>query len=464
MMAKVNNQYVAMILAREARSYEIHDVGDQHDLDSRQLVASSSSVNLSNFRSVDLRVLAVELVLRLPYIMHLKRLAVKGLEPPVVPHMFLTFSDCLLRTGRIEEACIIYGFPVSHEATKNPLVLSQQVFLGVIKFCSITHSSILSRHTDYFEHEEEILHERITLFNIIFGKEIQRGNNLGRPEDRAEVNQATVIRKATLAYCVGFGNKVIGNKRYASTTERGNSTQSGVTIEWPLYHLARGLGKGSSAASKYCNIIASSSFPKVDPSVVVALADGCAGTLALLMHVFPNSIGIYNSLLDDIVHSVAEPCEYKPSGLVGCNLSQRIPNLRRMVTGASDITQVATQNKIVNRVKDVGEVKVILLTMDAESRETQDWEILLSSTISIIRRLRLPTIAIIKLILPEDLMSEEGEIAITRVLGSTNWYVSKPITSWCCNREVFIIVSSNGGPTLHGSQNTLSNNVKHTHM
>jgi len=94
MINKVNNQFVAMILAREARSYKIHDVGDQHDLDSRQLVASSSSVNLSNFRSVDLRALAVGLDLRLPYIMHWQRLASRGLEPPVVPHIFLTFSDC----------------------------------------------------------------------------------------------------------------------------------------------------------------------------------------------------------------------------------------------------------------------------------------------------------------------------------------------------------------------------------
>jgi len=215
---------------------------------------------------------------------------------------------------------------------------------------------------------------------------------------------------------VGFGSKVLGNKRYTSITERGNSTQAGVPIEWPLYHLARGLGKGSSAASKYCNINASSYFPKVDPSVVVSLADGCAGTLALLMHVFLNSMGIYNSLLDDLVHSVAEPCEYKPSGLVGCNLSQRIPNLRRMVTGSSDITQPVTQTKIVNLVKDLGEVKEILLTMDTESRETQDWELLLSSTVSIIKRFRLPTVSIIKLILPEELMNEGRESGLTRYI------------------------------------------------
>jgi len=452
LVSKVNNQFIAMVLAREARSYEIHDVGDQHDLDSRPLVASSSSINLSIFRSIDLRALAVGLVLRLPYVIHWQRLALRGLEPPVVPHVFLTFADCLLRTGRVEESCIIYGFPVSHEATKNPLVLSQQVFLGVIKFCSTTHSTLLSKHSDFFDHEE-VFPERIELFNRVFGKNLRIGVSLGSPEDRAEVTQTNLIRRAPLSYCVGFGSRVLGNPRYASNSERGHSTQSGVPIEWPLYHLSKGLGKGSSAASKYCNILASSNFPIIDPTVVVALADGCAGTLALLMHIFPTAKGVYNSLLDDLPLSVSEPCEYKPSGLVGCNLSLRIPNLRRMVTGSSDITQLVTQTKIVNLVKDLGEVKEILLTMDAESRETQDWELLLSSTISIIEKLRLPTVSIIKLILPEQLVGEEGEIAITRVLRSTNWCVAKPRTSWCCSKEIFVVFSTNNGPTLSGPQN-----------
>jgi len=213
------------------------------------------------------------------------------------------------------------------------------------------------------------------------------------------------------------------------------------------------LGKGSSAASKYCNILASPSFPTIDPTVVVALADGCAGTLAVLIHVFPNAKGVYNSLLDDLILSVAEPCEYKPSGLVGCNLSEGIPNLRRMVTGSSDITQAATQAKIVNLVRDLGEVKEVLLTMDAESRDTQDWELLLSSTVSITEMLILQTVAIIKLILPENLISEAGEVAITRVLKSTNWYVTKPVTSWCCNKEIFVVFSARDGPILSGTQN-----------
>jgi len=200
LISKVNNQLIAMVLAREARAYEIHDVGDQHYLDSRPLVASSSSINLSIFRSIDLRGLAVGLVLRLPYVVHWQRMAVRGLEPPVVPHIFLTFADCLLRKGRVEEACIIYGFPVSHEATKNPLILSQQVFLGVIKFCSVTHSNLLSRHSDFFDHEEEVFPARVELFNRVFKKDVTVGLSLGNPEDRAEVTQTNLIRKAPVAY------------------------------------------------------------------------------------------------------------------------------------------------------------------------------------------------------------------------------------------------------------------------
>ena len=94
----------------------------------------------------------------------------------------------MLRTGRVEEACIIYGFPVSHEATKNPLVLSQQVFLGVLNFCLTTHSNIISQYADYFEHEEDILAVRVELFNSVFRKDLRVGVNMGRLEDRAEVN------------------------------------------------------------------------------------------------------------------------------------------------------------------------------------------------------------------------------------------------------------------------------------
>lgn len=67
------------------------------------------------------------------------------------------------------------------------------------------------------------------------------------------------------------------------------SVDSPLHLPKPLFHIARGMGRGSSAASKYFQILCEGPLTLVNPQTVICLADGCGGVLAMLMHLFPQA-------------------------------------------------------------------------------------------------------------------------------------------------------------------------------
>jgi len=207
--------------------------------------------------------------------------------------------------------------------------------------------------------------------------------------------------------------------------------------------LARGLGRGSSAASKYYQILCEDSLQGLNPTLVVSLADGCGGVLAKLLHLYPLASGVFNTLMDDEVLGISEPSMYIPSALIGCGITSRLLNLPRSVTVTTDITKSTTQNKIISISHEHLDRSEVLLTMDAESSKETNWTPLLSNSLRVLSGMPFQRkTAIIKLIVPPEDMNFISEFTI-REMAALGLYHrwSKPITSHARNNEIFLIIS-----------------------
>jgi len=228
-----------------------------------------------------------------------------------------------------------------------------------------------------------------------------------------------------------------------SSIESWCSVDETLPLPKPLFHLARGIGRGSSATSKYYQILCEEPMEKLTPTLVVSLADGCGGVLPMFLHLYPLAHSVFNTLMDEEVLGIAEPCMYAPSALIGCGLVSRLLNLPRSITGSTYSTKIATQ-EVISLCYGAVDKSEVLLTRDAESSQETNWTPLLASTLAIIGKIPFQRkTAIIKLIVPTDELGLVREFVI-KELASLGYHQrwAKPITSHSRNNDIFLVASN----------------------
>jgi len=437
---------VASLVTGSIRNVEMSAVGDPTHMLEEETIGPVTTINMSDFRRTDFRYLPACIIVRSHYMLYWAQQYEKMVQSPVVPQYLLAMADCILRSGRLEEAATTWGFTVSYDSSLRASSLARQLFLAFVLHCKSKSELAAQAIRYHYEEEKAFYSQRVMSFSNTFGIVVAEDSLvcLG-PKEEAYLTEQSPIQHFSVHPCSAGRGGLPRDPCLVSPEDRNPEILIGEPIPFPLYHMTRGMGRGSSAASKYAMIINSHLFPRENFDLVVSLADGCGGVLSLLLHTFPNSVGIYNSLLDKEVDLLQEPGVYIPSALVGSGLESRIIGLRRSVLGSSNILHTKTQKKIVLLSRECQNATSILLTMDAESTEHQNWISLLGSTLTILMGIKIPKkVAIIKLIIPQpiDPNMDSSVEDLLGPLGLINYW-SKPVSSNHLNNEIFMVVSNN---------------------
>ena len=437
---------VANLVTQSIRNVELSVVGDPTHMLEEDTVGPVTTINMSDFRRTDFRYLPACIIVRSHYMLYWAQLYRRMVQSPVIPQYLLAVADCVLRSGRLEEAAATWGFVVSYDSSLRASSLARQLFLAFVLHCKAKPD--LAAHAVKFHFEEEAVcyEQRVRRFEETFGLEIPRESLtcLG-PKGECHLVEQSPVQQYSVNPCLAGRGGLPRDPSLVSPEDRNPDILVGEPIPFPLYHLTRGMGRGSSAASKYAMIIDSHFFPRANFGLVISLADGCGGVLSLLLHTFPTSVGIYNPPLDKEVDLLQEPGVYIPSALVGCGLEKRIIGLRRSILGSTNILNSKTQKKIVSLSHQCPNADSVLITMDAETTDEQDWVALLKATLVILGSIKVPKkVAIIKLIVPLPPGMDPNSTVETLLspLGLIHYW-SKPVSSNYLNNEIFVIVSNN---------------------
>ena len=435
---------VANLVTGSIRNVELSVVGDPTHMLEEETIGPVTTINMSDFRRTDFRYLPTCIVVRSHYMLYWAQ-QYEMIQSPVVPQYLLAVADCILRSGRLEEAATTWGFIVSYDSSLRASSLARQLFLAFVLHCKSRPDSAALAVRYHYEEETTFYDQRVKCFEETFGVEIPRDSLicLG-PKGDAHLIEQSPVQQYSVNPCLAGRGGLPRDPCLVSPEDRNPDILIGEPIPFPLYHLTRGMGRGSSAASKYAMIINSQLFTRSNFSLVVSLADGCGGVLSLLLHTFPTSVGLYNSLLDKEVDLLQEPGVYVPSALVGCGLEKRIIGLRRSVLESTNILQTKTQKKIVSLSRECSRADSVLLTMDAETTDNQNWISLLGATLTILVGIKVTKkVAIIKLIIPQEAGSDidSSVESLLSPLGLIHYW-SKPVSSNHLNNEIFLIVSN----------------------
>ena len=104
-------------------------------------------------------------------------------------------------------------------------------------------------------------------------------HNISRSNDFGEMSEVILLDSTPIVrhqkdVCVTMRGRLTFRPDCASIESR-CSVDEALPLPKPLFHLARGLGRGSSAASKYYEIFCEEPLSKIYPNLIVSLTDGC---------------------------------------------------------------------------------------------------------------------------------------------------------------------------------------------
>lgn len=139
-----------------------------------------------------------------------------------------------------------------------------------------------------------------------------------------------------------------------------------------IHHMVRPLGNISTSCNKilevllYCNIDISNDYLNI-----YCLAEGSASILWLLMRLFPNSKGFYNTLIDSETDIRYSPIQTYPLAVVQDHKidQDRLNYEFKLSSGETDITQVKFIEKFI---KSINKYPPCIFTVDAENKYSDD--------------------------------------------------------------------------------------------
>ncbi|UHK03306.1 MAG: mRNA (guanine-7-)methyltransferase [Guiyang xinmovirus 1] len=146
-----------------------------------------------------------------------------------------------------------------------------------------------------------------------------------------------------------------------------------------IHHLCRLFVKISSAASKIliCLGLILARHDRKSRGMIISLAEGSGSILNLLMHIFPETDAIYNSLQKDTVELKLNVLNLIPPALTDdpCQLPKRLIGLKKLNLGESNIKTHEFQEKLKDLLDDTltrGNRHITILTIDAENKDSSD--------------------------------------------------------------------------------------------
>jgi len=433
---------VAVKISSSFRKHSIRSTGHTTELVEDSLPLATNLVNLSDFRRCDLERLLAYLFVRTPYMVSWCRKFKSSHHVALIPNFLYSLADCLLRTQRLNEMVGVLRMDLSYEATKKANALAKQLFLGICEAFLYSNQTVIQLTGDHFADEDRWIARRLSWIEESLLIRVPEPRNLGEMSEVMLLDSTPIVGHQE-SDCVAVQGGITLRSDCSSIESRCSIDET-LPLPKPLFHLARGIGRGSSAASKYYQMLCEDRMGKLQPNVVVSLADGCGGVLAMLLHLYPLAHGVFNTLMNEEVLGIAEPSMYVHSALIGCGLVSRLLNLPRSKTGLTDITKAATQEKVVSICHSVIENSEVLVTMDAESSHGVNWTSLLVSTLTIVEKIPFQRkTAIIKLIIPAEELVLAMEFVIVELASLGNKHKwAKPITSHSRNNEIFLIASN----------------------
>lgn len=209
-----------------------------------------------------------------------------------------------------------------------------------------------------------------------------------------------------------------------------------------LSFLCRPVLSLSSAASKYWECLAVLSaigaIKCEGGGFFCCLAEGSAGMLTSLLDGFPHHTGMYNSIMEHDIDMRDIANDTKPPAVVTANYMSRITN-PELSRGETNIEKPAFLAKLERAL--IGKT-VSLLTMDAESKESNDNLVHVENLMPIVHRTQVRR-AIFKMFLSDKLYNAVKR-TMEPFLDEYQWCFYKPISSNPCGHEIFLLVDRVG--------------------
>ncbi|APG78861.1 RNA-dependent RNA polymerase [Hubei orthoptera virus 5] len=377
---------------------------------------------------------------------------------PLVPTSLCSFAGALIKSGLLPTYCNLMRLTPPHLATTSPNSLSHSLPLGFFRYL-MYRGELYSRFSliKFPKESEKRLRKSLARVLGLVGIDLPPESQFDTLPDVEVVEcqwAARNIKADMIMYThteERFGSRQVWKgaslcyRRTLMSAARGR-----LEIPWPLYHLSRGCGRISSAASKYVQVLGLPCFP---PSfdLIISLAEGCGGVLSTLLHKYPKARGIFNTLITDSELSQVEPILFVPAALLGCDLTQRVCHLKWTIGGDTDLRSSSVVTPLALAISDLkGPLREVLITMDAEGMSCHDSQSIAVTiaTISQLVEARGANVSLItKWFLP---YIQEELISTLSGYNKRTITASKPVSSTSLNSEVFLHSSTNKSHALRG--------------
>lgn len=208
-------------------------------------------------------------------------------------------------------------------------------------------------------------------------------------------------------------------------------------------YMSRYMGVVSSAMSKYYELLETVKLTNLNPRHIYCLAEGSAGTLATMLHMFPTAVGHYNTLINDEVDMRDDPSDYDPPAVKATGLLTRMHQGCQLASGTNNILSPRFQDKLR---ADLECNPPDIVTMDAEgTTESTNLEftgdllrLILSFT---------PKVVMFKLFLFSLDVLDQRIFELRRMYPNYVFSLIKPFTSNPVGREIFLVATH--GTTLN---------------